>query len=128
MPTRRLVVLAGALALGLGPVAAAESPEKPQLTVVVAGVATQMFFLAPVLARQLGYFKEQGLDITLISAGSGAKALQALVGGGADVVAGAYEHTIQIQPKDIALKAFALFSQIPGNVLAVRASRTDKTK
>lgn len=128
MPTRRLVVLAGALALGLGPAAAAESPEKPRLTVVVAGVATQMFFLAPMLARQLGYFKEQGLDITLISAGSGAKALQALVGGGADVVAGAYEHTIQIQPKDIALKAFALFGQIPGNVLAVRASRADKIK
>ena len=126
--SRRLIVVAGALALGWWTPAAAQTLEKPKVTVVIAGVSTQMFFLAPLLAHQLGYFKQQGLDITLISAGSGAKALQALVSGGADVVAGAYEHTIQIQPKDIALKAFAMYGQIPGNALAVRASRADRIK
>jgi len=126
--SRRLIVVAGALALGWGTQAAAQTLEKPKVTVVIAGVSTQMFFVAPLLAYQLGYFKQQGLDITLISAGSGAKALQALVSGGADVVAGAYEHTIQIQPKDIALKAFAMYGQIPGNALAVRAARADRIK
>ena len=40
-----------------------------------------------------------GLDVTITDFGGGAKSLQALIGGSADVVTGAYEHTIRMQAK-----------------------------
>ena len=56
-----------------------------------------MYYLPLTLAERLGYFKEQGLDVTITDFGGGAKSLQSLIGGSADVVTGAYEHTIRMQ-------------------------------
>jgi ABC-type nitrate/sulfonate/bicarbonate transport system substrate-binding protein len=49
----------------------------------------------------------------------GARALQALIGGSADVVTGAYDHTIQMQAKGQPIIAVVLLGRLPGYVLGV---------
>src|SRR5262249_54634752 len=52
-------------------------------------------------------------------AGGGARALQALIGGSADVVTGAFDHAIQMQAKGQPIVAVAQLGQFPGYVLGV---------
>jgi NitT/TauT family transport system substrate-binding protein len=86
--------------IGIGSAAAQKaSLEKPNLKIVTAGTSSQIYFIIPALARQLGYFKDEGLDIEWYDAGSGAKGVQALVAGGADIAVGSFEHTIHMQAK-----------------------------
>mgnify|MGYP001442407969 CR=1 FL=1 len=54
--------------------------EKPQITIAVGGKAV-LYYLPLTLAERLGYFKAEGLDVTVPDFAGGAKALQALVGG-----------------------------------------------
>ena len=73
-------------------------PEKSKVTIAVGG--KNLFYYLPLtIAERLGYFKEEGLDVEIVDFAGGAKALQAVVGGSADVVSGAYEHTINLQAK-----------------------------
>src|SRR5215471_16897628 len=91
-----LATLAAALAL-VGP-AQAQAPEKRQVTLGVGG-KTALYYLPLTIAERLGYFKEQGLDVTINDFRGGAQSLQALAGGSVDVVTGAYEHTIRMHAK-----------------------------
>ena len=72
--------------------------EKTKVSIAVGG--KNLFYYLPLtIAERLGYFKDEGLDVEISDFPGGAKALQALVGGSADVVSGAYEHTINMQAK-----------------------------
>src|SRR3954470_11731284 len=76
----------------------AQALEKPKVS--IAGGGKNLFYYLPLtIAEQLGYFKDEGLQVEISDFAGGAKALQALVGGSADVVSGAYEHTINMQAK-----------------------------
>src|ERR1019366_9452152 len=76
----------------------AQTIEKPKVSIAVGG-KNLLYYLPLTIAEQLGYFKDEGLQVELSDFAGGAKALQALVGGSADVVSGAYEHTINMQSK-----------------------------
>ncbi|MCS6811884.1 MAG: ABC transporter substrate-binding protein, partial [Tepidimonas sp.] len=67
----------------------------------------------------LGYFKAEGLDVTIVDFAGGARALQAVVGGSADVVSGAFEHTINMQAKGQPMRAFVLQGLAPQIVLGI---------
>ena len=97
----------------------AQAPEKPDLTLGVGGKGL-LYYLPLTLAEQLGYFKEQGLNVTINDFAGGAQSLQALVGGSVDVVAGAYEHTIRMQAKGQDIKAVIELGRFPGIVLGVK--------
>ena len=93
-------------------------PEKSKLTIAVGG--KNLFYYLPLtIAEQLGYFKAEGLDVEIPDFAGGAKALQALVGGSADVVSGAYEHTINMQAKNQPIQSIVLQGRAPQIVLAV---------
>jgi len=81
------------------------------------GGLTQMVYLPTSLTQELGFYKEEGLDVELQDHAGGAKALQALVGGSADVVSGFYDHTIQMAAEGRALVAFVTMLRFPGLVL-----------
>src|SRR5215217_425030 len=104
---------------GQGPVA---TPEKKQLTLAVGG-KTALYYLPLTIAERLGYFKEQGLDVSINDFRGGAQSLQALVGGSADVVTGAYEHTIRMQAKGQDVRALIELGRFPGIVLGLRKDR-----
>ena len=70
----------------LSSLAHAESLEKPDIVIAVGGKAT-LFYLPLTLAERLGYFKDEGLNVEIPDFPGGAKSLQALIGGSADIVA-----------------------------------------
>jgi NitT/TauT family transport system substrate-binding protein len=116
-----------AVTVALTGTAAAQAPEKPSLTLGVGGKGL-LYYLPLTLAEQLGYFKEQGLDVTITDFGGGAKSLQSLIGGSADVVTGAYEHTIRMQVKGQPIKAVIELGRFPGMVLAVKKDKAAQIK
>lgn len=112
----------GASISGLGalPAIAQEAqPEKPTLTLGVGGKPL-LYYLPLTIAEQKGFFKEEGLDVTINDFAGGSKSLQALIGGSVDVVTGAYEHTIRMQHKGQDIVAVCDLGRFPGIVIAVR--------
>ena len=81
------------------------------------GGQNQMVYLPTTLAQELGFYREEGLDAELQDFAGGAKALQALVGGSADVVSGFYDHTIQMAAEGREFVAFVTMLRFPGLVL-----------
>jgi NitT/TauT family transport system substrate-binding protein len=123
----KLVMGALALFWTLAAPANAQAIEKPNLTLGVGGKGL-LYYLPLTLAERLGYFKEQGLNITINDFAGGAQSLQALVGGSIDVVAGAYEHTIRMQAKGQDIKAVIELGRFPGIVLAVKKDKAAQVK
>ncbi len=121
---RRLVALAaGAFALGLAGVRPTQAqvpprPEKPRIRLAVGGRAS-LYYLPLMLAEQLGYFRAEGLEVQLADHAGGALALQALLGGECDVVAGAYEHTLLQQAQGRALQSFVVLGRAPQIALGI---------
>ncbi len=100
----------------------AEPLEKPNLTIAVGGKAT-LYYLPLTLAERLGYFKGEGLNVEIPDFPGGAKSLQALVGGSADIVAGGFDHTIHMQTMAQKLSAFVLLSTNPGIALGISKAK-----
>jgi NitT/TauT family transport system substrate-binding protein len=115
----RTLIAAAAVALALGAAgsANAQALEKKELKIAVGGKPL-LYYLPLTLAERLGYFKEAGLSVEISDFGGGAKSLQALVGGSADVVTGAYDHTIQMQAKGQSIVGVTQLGRYPGIVLA----------
>lgn len=111
-------ILAGLLLSSLHAVSSTLPLEKPRLTIAVGGKSV-LYNLPLTIAEQKGYFKEAGLQVDIADFAGGGKALQALIGGSADVVSGAYEHTIALQNKNQYITAFVMTGQAPQIVVAV---------
>ena len=86
--------------------------EKSKLALAVGGKAA-LYYLPLTISEQLGFFKAEGLDIEISDFAGGARALQAVVGGSADVCSGAFEHTINLQSKNQMFQAFVLQGRAP---------------
>ena len=92
--------------------------EKTKIALAVGGKAS-FYYLPLTISEQLGYFKAEGLDVEISDFAGGSRALQAVLGGSADVVSGAYEHTISVQAKNQFLQAFVLQGRAPQIALGV---------
>ncbi len=124
---RRHLVLLGAASVAAPALVRAQAVEKPKLTIAVGG-KNLLYYLPLTIAETQGYFKAEGLDVTIVDFAGGSKALQAVVGGSADVVSGAFEHTLIMQPKGIKLRAFALQGRAPQIVLGINPKTMPKFK
>ena len=100
----RRAVLAAVPALVAAPyIAHAQNkPEKTKVVLAVGGKSA-LYYLPLTIAERKGFFKDAGLDVEINDFQGGAKSLEALMGGSADVVAGAYEHTIRMQQRGQAI-------------------------
>jgi len=114
---RRFGAMAAA-ALAAPALRAQARPEKSRVSIAVGGKAS-FYYLPLTIAEQLGYFKAEGLDVEISDFAGGSRALQAVVGGSADVVSGAYEHTINLQSKNQLFQAFVLQGRAPAIAMAV---------
>jgi len=117
------IVLLAFAAAGAG----AQALEKRSITLAVGGKSL-LYYLPLTIAERKGYFKSEGLDVDIVDFPGGAKALQALVGGSADVVSGAYEHTINMQAKGQPIVAIALEGRYNGIVFALAKSKAASFK
>jgi NitT/TauT family transport system substrate-binding protein len=116
--TRRNFTLMAAAAVAAPALRAQGKVEKPKLAIAVGGKAA-FYYLPLTISEQLGYFKSEGLDVEISDFAGGAKALQALMGNSADVVAGAYEHTINMQARNQIIQEFVLMGRAPQIALGV---------
>ncbi len=69
---------------------------KTHLSIMVGGLSKQIY-LPNMLAQQLGYFSQEGLDVTLIDEASGQSAEDEVLAGQVDAGSGSYDHTIALQ-------------------------------
>lgn len=96
----------------------AQALERKKVTIAVGG-KNLLYYLPLTVAEQRKYFEAEGLDVSIVDFAGGARALQAVVGGSADVVSGAFEHTLNMQAKGQPMRAFVLQGRAPQIVLAV---------
>ncbi|MCP5285079.1 MAG: ABC transporter substrate-binding protein [Burkholderiaceae bacterium] len=120
MQRRELMLggLAAAGALAAPALVRAQGLEKAKATIAVGG-KNLLYYLPLTIAEQKGYFKDEGLDLSIVDFAGGSRALAAVVGGSADVVSGAFEHTVNMQFKGQAMRAFVLQGRAPQIVLGV---------
>ncbi|HZG19755.1 MAG TPA: ABC transporter substrate-binding protein [Herbaspirillum sp.] len=86
-----------------------------KITIMVGGI-NKMVYLPAKLAEQLGYFKEEGLDVELQSQPAGVDAENELLAGAVQAVVGFYDHSIDLQTKGKEVTAITILGQVPGEV------------
>jgi len=120
MDRRNLLTVAMAALSGLPgrAVHAQGKPEKTRVTVAT-GARAALNCLPLTIADRLGYFGFEGLEVDLQDFGGGQRALQAVQDGTGDIVAGAFEHTINLQAKNQGFTAFVLLGRAPQVALGV---------
>jgi NitT/TauT family transport system substrate-binding protein len=96
-----------------------------KVSIMVGGIEKQIYLPAK-LAEQLGYFKEQGLNVELLSEPSGVHAEDVLLAGAVQGVIGFYDHTIELQAKGKAVESVVQFGQVPGEVEMVSSRVADQ--
>jgi NitT/TauT family transport system substrate-binding protein len=103
------------------------APEKKKITIAVGG--KNLFYYLPLtVAERKGFFRDEGLEVEIADFAGGARALQAMVGGSADMVSGAYEHTINMAAKKQPIKAVVLQMKFNAMGLAMSKERAAKFK
>jgi NitT/TauT family transport system substrate-binding protein len=124
MQRLRSVTITLALALGVVCTTSglAADLEKSSVHVAVGG-KTLVAYLPLTIAERRGYFVKEGLQVEISDFQGGAKALQALVGGSADIGCGAYEHTLYMAVKGQVIKAIALQANSFGLVVGVQKDK-----
>src|SRR5262245_28366770 len=119
--------VAAVVALTVAFGAAAQAPEKKKITIAVGG--KNLFYYLPLtVAERNGYFKDEGLEVEIPNFAEGAQALRALVGGSADMVSGAYEHTINMVAKKQPIKAVVLQAKYSSIVLLLPKDKAARYK
>lgn len=90
------------------------------LKIMVGGISKQIY-LPNELTQQLGYFKQEGLEVTLIDEASGQSSENEVLAGQVDAGSGSYNHTIELQPKGKQMEAVVLLNVAPGEAEVVSA-------
>src|SRR3989440_6006463 len=90
------------------------------LKIMVGGLSKQIY-LPNMLTQQLGYFKQEGLDVTLIDEASGQSSENEVLAGQVDAGSGSCNHTIELQAAGKNMEAVVLLNIAPGEAEIVSA-------
>src|SRR5579864_788797 len=97
------------------------------VSIMVGGLNKQIY-LAAKLTDQLGYFKDEGLDMHLLDEPAGVNAEDDMLAGKVDGVVGFYDHNIDLQAKGKDTEAVVLLDWVPGEVEIVSTKNADSIK
>jgi NitT/TauT family transport system substrate-binding protein len=129
---RWLVAVAAAVAVsacgggGGGGGSAGSSPgQQVSLKIMVGGLNKQIY-LPNMLTQQLGYFKDQNLDVTLIDEQSGQSSEDQVLAGNVDAGSGSYNHTIELQAAGKNMETVCQFGIAPGEAEMVDAHKASQ--
>src|ERR1700754_2719240 len=122
---KRLSALVGAIACSGAPCTPAQEAEK--LTILVGGVE-KILYLPAALTQQLGYFKDEGIDVDLVSVASGSVTDTGLLSNSAQAAVGAYEQSIHMQAQGKYVTSIVQLSASPQEVLLVSAAQAANIK
>src|ERR1700736_541603 len=122
---RNLALLPAFLAFAL--TTSTSAPAAERIRIMVGGVEKQIYLPAK-LAEQLGYFKDEGLDVELLSEPTGVNAEDELLAGAVQGVVGFYDHTIDLQSKGKFVESVVQLSQAPGEVELISSKLVNAIK
>ncbi|HEY3711781.1 MAG TPA: ABC transporter substrate-binding protein [Amycolatopsis sp.] len=136
MSKKMWVALAAAAALSLSGCASTASQSGgtsssggsgTPVSIMVGGLNKQIY-LPFMLAQRLGYYQQQGLNVTLQDEGAGVDATTNMVAGKVDGVGGFYDHTIAMQGLGQSMESVISMLTTPGEVELCRNDLKDKIK
>jgi NitT/TauT family transport system substrate-binding protein len=90
----------------------------PKVKIMVGGI-DKVIYLPAMLTQRLGYFKDEGVDVKLLTEPSGASAENVLVAGQVQGVVGFYDHTITLQAQDKCIESVVQLAKVPGEAEVV---------
>ncbi|MEX2970129.1 ABC transporter substrate-binding protein [Streptomyces sioyaensis] len=105
-------------ACGGGSAAAGSDDKNGKIKIMVGGL-DKVIYLPARLTQQLGYFKDEGLDVTLLTEPAGVQATTSLVSGDVQGVVGFYDHTLDLQVKGKQVESVVQLAHAPGEVEVV---------
>lgn len=100
--------------------------ERASLKIMVGGMSKQIY-LANELTKQLGYFEQQNLDVTLIDEASGQSSEEEVLAGQVDAGSGSYNHTIELQAAGKKMECVVQLDVAPGEAEVVSSKATSIT-
>ncbi len=114
-----IAILAGC---GSTPSSTGGSVQTISLKVMVGGLSKQIY-LPNMLAQQLGYFKDQHLDVTMIDEGSGQASEDEVLAGNVDAGSGAYVHPMVLNAAGKKIETICQFGIAPGEAEVIDARK-----
>lgn len=122
--------MTAALALSLagcggGSSTAGSSDTPPTVKIMIGGI-DKVIYLPAKLTEQLGYFKDSGVDVQLLTEPSGAQAENVLLSGDVQAVVGFYDHTVDLQSKGKCVESVVQLAKVPGEVEMVSTANAGK--
>jgi NitT/TauT family transport system substrate-binding protein len=96
--------------------------------VMAVGGMEKQIYLPVRLTEQLGFFKEQDLNVELINTRAGVEAENELIAGEVQAVVGFYDHTIDIQSKGKSIISIVQLSRAPGEVELVSSKSAQQIR
>ena len=126
MDLRRLCLAMGGVALlaacGSAPSTGSGGVQTVSLKIIVGGLSKQIY-LPNMLAKQLGYFTDQHLDVTLIDEGSGQASEDEVLAGNVDAGSGAYVHPMVLNAAGKKIETICQFGIAPGEAEVIDARK-----
>src|SRR5215469_17360762 len=98
---------------------------KIHLSIMVGGLNEQIY-LPNMLTQRLGYFAQEGLDVTLIDEASGQSSEDAVLAGQVDAGSGSYNHTIELQAAGKNIECVVQLDVAPGEAEVVSAKEANQ--
>lgn len=86
-----------------------------KITIMVGGMEKQIYLPAK-LTEQLGFFKEEGIEVDLLTEPSGVDAENEMLAGAVQGVVGFYDHCVDLQAKGKFVMSVVQLSRAPGEV------------
>ncbi|MFE7311888.1 ABC transporter substrate-binding protein [Streptomyces sp. NPDC057555] len=112
------LALTGLTACGGSSSGASDDAKDGKIKIMVGGL-DKVIYLPARLTQQLGYFKAEGLDVTLLTEPAGVQATTSLISGDVQGVVGFYDHTLDLQAKGKQVESVVQLAQTPGEVEVV---------
>jgi NitT/TauT family transport system substrate-binding protein len=91
---------------------------------LMTGGAAKLIYLPVMLADRLGYFREQGLDVRVLSSPAGIDTSTELVAGAIQGAVGYYDHTIGLQSRGLDVQSVIVLGQSAGLIELASSKRT----
>ncbi len=103
-------------------------PGNERIRIANVGPGLQSYCLPVTLAQELGFYKDEGLDVTIETLPSTAKGLQALVAGSVDVGGLVYSLAVQMAADGQRVRSFFVITNRSAAALAIAPGANEKIR
>jgi NitT/TauT family transport system substrate-binding protein len=102
-----------------------DAASSPTVKIMVGGI-DKVIYLPAMLTERLGYFKDAGVDVKLMTEPSGASAENVLLAGQVQGVVGFYDHAVTLQAQGKCVESVVQLAKVPGEAEVVSDQAASK--